>query len=421
MEKVIGRASNVSQVNPGEIVWANADLVLLHDSSAARVVPIFEKEFGGSVWEASKIVIVFDHFSPPSDASRAAAQRKIRKFARQQGIRRVHDVGDGACHTILRDRYACPGMLIVGSDSHMSHSGVMGCVAIPIGHTECATVLKTGQLWLRVPELYKLSVVGNLPIGVMAKDIFLNFCRKLTTSGAIYKAIEFGGNAVLNLPIDQRAVLTGMVVEIGAKTAYIEPDEKVIVKCETSVDGLQYKQYIVKNDLDTKYAKEIQVKADELEPLVAYPNNVDNVKSVTEAEGIEIDQIYLGSCVGGNYSDLEMAAKILRGKKISPNVRLIVSPATRDIYIRACSHGIIRDLLEAGATMISTGCGACFGSHSGVLASGERCLSATTRNFKGRMGSAEAEVYLASSATLAASAIHGKITDPRSILGGKGY
>ena len=413
-EKILARASGKERVEAGEIIEANVDLAMSHDN-AALVSKIFKEIGVDKVWDSDKIVIILDHRAPANIIKAAEAHKSIREFIRGQGIKNFYDVGEGICHQVVPEKgYVKPGMLIVGTDSHTTTYGAFGAFSTGIGATEMACVWATGKLWLKVPETIKMIIDGRLQEMVTAKDVILHIIGEIGSDGANYKAIEFYGETVKNFSVSSRITISNQAMEAGAKAAIVPPDEKTINYLRDRVRG---EIELVHPDEDANYESEMEFDVSDLEPQVACPHTVDNVKPVSEVEGIEIDQAVLGSCTNGRLEDLEIAAKILKGKRIAPGVRMIVIPASREIYLEALKRGYIEIFLRAGATIINPGCGPCLGAHQGVLASGERAISSTNRNFRGRMGSPDSEVYLASPATVAASAIEGKIVDPRRVVG----
>jgi len=413
-EKIIARAAGKASVKPGEFVWAKVDTAMMDDLLGPRVVIADEiKRLGNKIWDPDKVVIISDHYSPAANITQAEILKFTRNWAKEYGIGKYYE-GLGPCHQILAEKgFDIPGTLMVGTDSHTCTAGAFGCFGTGIGSTEMLGVLLSGEIWLRVPETMLFKWKGQLRPGVYAKDIILRTIKEIGQEGATYKVMEFAGEAIEALSLDERMAITNMVVEAGAKTGLIAPDEKVF-------DYLQAigadKGTPVYSDEDAVYSEVYEFDASQLVPQVALPHEVDNVVDITEAAGEQIDQAYLGSCTGGRYSDLEEAAKILKGHKVHPDVRFLVSPASRSIYHKALRNGIIEILSDAGAMVLAPSCGACLGLHSGILAGGERAISSTNRNFVGRMGHKTAEIFLASPAAVAAAAITGKITDPREFL-----
>jgi 3-isopropylmalate/(R)-2-methylmalate dehydratase large subunit len=412
IEKILANASNKKEVNPGEIVEANIDVAMTHDLTGPLAMKSFNEIGAKKVWDSNKIVIILDHLVPASSVISAGLHKIVRNFAKEQNIKNFYDVGrGGVCHQVMPEKgHVRPGEVIVGSDSHTCTYGAFGAFATGIGSTEMAAVFATGKLWFRVPEVIKVEVTGNLPNLVTAKDLTLKIIGEIGADGAIYKGLEFCGSTIRDLSIDGRMVLANMAVEMGAKAGIIEPDQKTIdyVKARTDKPFTAFK-----SDPDATYERTVHVDVSELEPQVAVPHSVDNVKPVSEVAGTHVDQAFIGSCTNGRIEDLRAAAKILKGKKIAKGVRLIVIPASQEIYLNAIDEGLIKLFMDAGATVGNPNCGPCLGGHMGIMADGEACISTSNRNFIGRMGSTKSFVYLASPATVAASAITGKITDPR--------
>jgi len=414
VEKILAKAAGKKKVQAGEIVNAKVDVAMVHERAGPRVADHFEELGAEKVFDESKVVITFDHNVPPPTVENAEAQKKFRSFIKKYGFIKVYTGGTGICHQLVPEKgHAWPGAVIVGTDSHTTTYGAFGSFATGIGHTEMASVLALGELWLRVPEAMKFNITGKTPPIVMAKDIALKIAGQIGEEGALYKVMEFAGPIIEEMSIDGRMVFTNMSVEMGAKAGFMEPDEKTL-EYVSKRTGKNYPP--ITTDKNYEYGDIIDVDVSLLEPLVAYHHSVANVKPVTEFEGTEIDQALLGTCTGGRMEDLRIAAKILKGQKVNPDTRLIVIPASAEIYLDAIQEGLINTLIEAGGIVCPPGCGPCTGGHMGVLAAGEVCLSAANRNFKGRMGSVDSLLYLASPATVAASAIEGKITDPRKYL-----
>jgi len=411
-EKILARSSDKNKVEPGEIIDAKVDMAMSHDN-AALVSKVFNEIGVKNVWNPNKIIIILDHRVPANNIKAAEAHKRIREFIKRQGIKHFYDAGEGICHQVMIEKgHARPGMLVVGTDSHTTTYGAIGAFSTGIGATEMAAVWATGKLWLKVPETIKININGAPPNLVTSKDIILHIIGKIKSDGANYKAIEFYGETIDKMSVESRLTISNQSMEAGAKAAIIPPDIKTIeyVKSRTkeSFD-------IVKADNDANYEEILDFDVSNLEPMVACPHTVDNVKPVREVAGLEINQAVLGSCTNGRLEDLELAAKIIDGKNVHKNVRMIVVPASREIYLKAIEKEIIQKFVKAGAMVINPGCGPCLGAHQGILASGERAITSTNRNFKGRMGSPDSEIYLASPATVVASAIKGEITDPRDL------
>ncbi len=335
----------------------------------------------------------------------------MRKFVKEQGIDNFYDVREGVCHQVLPEKgHVVPGEVVVGTDSHTCTHGALGAFATGIGSTDMAMVFATGKLWFKVPETIKFEITGKLQENVFAKDVVLDIIGKIGADGATYKACEFGGETTRNMSISDRMVLCNMAIEMGGKTGLVEPDQKAI----NYLKGRSTKPYeIMKTDSDAKSLETMYVDVNELEPQIACPHNVDNVKPVSEVEGTHLDQVFLGSCTNGRLSDLRTAAKIMKGKEVSKDIRMLVIPASREVYTKAMEEGLLRTFIDSGALVCNPCCGPCLGGHIGLVGPGEVSLSTSNRNFKGRQGSPDAEVYLSSAAVAAASAITGKITDPR--------
>jgi len=412
IEKILARASNKTEVVPGQIVQANIDVAMTHDLTGPLAVKSFNEIGAKKVWDADKIVVILDHLVPASSVISAGLHKTMRDFVNEQGIKNFYDVGrGGVCHQVMPEKgHVRPGDVIVGSDSHTCTYGAFGAFATGIGSTEMAAVFATGKLWFRVPEVIKVDVTGNFQNLVSAKDLTLKVVGEIGADGAIYKGLEFTGETIRDLTIDGRMVLSNMAVEMGAKAGLIEPDQKTMDYVNARTDMPFTPQ---KSDADATYEKVVDINVNNLEPQVAVPHSVDNVKPVSEVEGTELNQGFIGSCTNGRIEDLREAAKILKGKKIAKTIRLIVIPASQEIYLNAVNEGLVNIFMEAGATVANPNCGPCLGGHMGIMTDGEACISTSNRNFIGRMGSTKSYVYLASPATVAASAITGKITDPR--------
>lgn len=414
-EKILARASGKREVSPKEFVEAKVDAVMVNDLTGPLAVEAFKKIGVPKVWNNKKIVIILDHLAPANSEKAAELHRIMRKFAAEQGIEALHDVGEGVCHQIMVEKgYVKPGELILGADSHTCTYGSLGAFATGIGSTEAASVFAVGSIWLRVPEAIKINVEGSFKKFVTAKDLILHVIGEVGADGAIYKSIEFSGSTISNMSINGRMTICNMVVEMGAKNGIIEPDENTLNYLNSL--GV-YSGGLLKSDPNAFYEGTMEVDASSLDPQVACPHSVDNVKNVQEVAGIEVDQAFIGSCTNGRIEDLRLAAQILKGRKVNRNTRLLVIPSSRDVYLQALKEGLLEIFINAGAVVCNPTCGPCIGGHLGILAQGEVCISSSNRNFIGRMGSAKAYVYLASPATVAASAATGKITDPRFLEG----
>lgn len=415
IEKILANASGKQQVSPGEIIEANIDAAMIHDLTGPLAIKSFREIGAKKVWDNNKVVIILDHLVPASSIISANLHKIVRNFAEEQNIKNFYDVGrGGVCHQVMPEKgHVRPAEVIVGADSHTCTYGAFGAFATGIGSTEMAAVFATGKLWFRVPEVIKVDVTGELQKMVTPKDVTLNIVGKIGADGAIYKGLEFGGSTIRDMSVDGRMVLSNMAVEMGAKAGIIEPDQKTLDYVKARTDK-PFKP--IKSDPDTTYERVVDVNVSDLEPQVAVPHSVDNVKPVSEVEDIEVDQAFIGSCTNGRLEDLRSAARVLKGKKTARGVRLVVIPASQEIYLNALNEGLIKTFMDAGATIGNPNCGPCLGGHMGILAEGEACISSSNRNFVGRMGSTKSFVYLASPATVAASAITGKITDPREVM-----
>jgi 3-isopropylmalate/(R)-2-methylmalate dehydratase large subunit len=390
----------------GSIVFRKPDLVLTHDNTAS-IKKTFEKMGGTKLANPDQSLIVLDHNAPPTNAALATQYQTIRDFAKDQNIEKFYDVGNGICHQIMA-YHAKPGMIIVGSDSHTCTAGAFNALAAGIDRTESAGIWKKGETWFRVPESIKITLHGQLPDGVYAKDLSLYIIGLIGSSGANYNSIEYHGEGVKTLTMPQRMTLANLASEMGAKNAVFPPDEILAEYYgKDSIDGIWA-------DDDAEYIQEIDIDLSELYPLVAAPHHVDNVKALAEVAGMEIQQGLIGTCTNGRYEDLEVAAEVLKGQKVKEGFQLLIIPASKEIYMQAMESGVLTTLMEAGANVLSTSCGPCLGTGQGIPADGYRVLSTANRNFKGRMGNKNAEIYLVSPAAVAISSIEGKITDPRS-------
>ena len=411
-EKLLARKAGLDSTVPGQIVEVSPDVALSHDNTAP-IFGLFQRMGGVKVYDPEKHAVILDHATPAPSTKHAENHRIIREFVREQGIQNFYDVGRGICHQILVESgLALPGELVLGSDSHTSHAGVMGAFAAGIGRTEMASIWAIGQLWLRVPESLKITVTGQLGEGVTSKDLALTVIGDMRADGALYMSVEWHGEAVESLPLSQRATLTNLMAEMGAKNSYIPPDQKVF---DFLHDRARREYQAIYPDPDAAYAQAVEYDAGKIEPMVACPHTVDNVKPLSEIKGIKIDQAFLGTCTNGRLDDLAAAAEVLKGRKIADGRRMIVIPASEAIYLAALQAGYLETFLKAGAVVESPGCGPCMGNHMGVPAVGEVSISTANRNFKGRMGTKESEVYLASPAVVAASAVAGEIVSPANL------
>lgn len=413
-EKILAKAAGKRSVEVGEIIEAEIDLVMGTDVMMPLSFEIMEEIGAKKVFDRDKVVVVLDHFAPAPNIKAAGQAKLIREYCKKFGIDKLVEVGrGGVCHTIVPDMgLVAPGEVVVGSDSHTTTYGALGAFSTGLGSTDIAVALTLGKLWFRVPPTIKVVFKGDLPELIMGKDLILYLLGQIGADGARYKTLEFTGEVINRLGMEDRFTICNMGVEGGAKNAIIEPDDKTV----EYFDRVCKRPYeVFKSDEDAIFEKVIEVDCTGMEPQVAYPHSPDNVHPVSEAKGIKIDQVYIGSCTNGRISDLRMAAKFLKGKRVHPDVRLIVTPASQEVYLQAVREGLAEVFVEAGAAFNTPSCGACFGGHFGVLAEGEVCLSTTNRNFRGRMGSNESMVYLASPAVAAVSAVRGHIADPREV------
>ncbi len=400
-------AEKIFGANAGDIVFARPDLILTHDNTAS-IYKTFLKMGGEKVANPDQLLIVLDHNAPPADAKLASQYQEIRDIVDSQGINKFYDAGKGICHQIM-SYHAMPGMLIVGSDSHTSTAGAFNAFAAGIDRTEAAGIWKRGETWFRVPESIKITLKGSLQSGVCAKDLSLWIIGMIGSDGANYMSVEFHGPGVKNLSISDRMTLANMASEMGAKNAVFPPDETLLEFYKDRKEKLNG----VWADENAGYSREINIDLSSIVPLVAAPHNVDNVRSVSEVSSIIVHEGLIGTCTNGRIEDLRIAAEILNGKRIKKGFQLNVIPASDKIFLQAIEEGLITIFIESGANVLTPSCGPCLGTGLGIPASGHVVISTANRNFKGRMGNKEASIYLASPATVAASALNGTITDPR--------
>ena len=412
-EKIMARASGRKQVSPGEIIEADVDVAMVNDITGPITVDALEEVGIKKIWDPSKVVVVLDHQAPPTLVEAAQDHTMLRKFAAEMRIPNFYDVNEGVCHEVLLEQgFALPGRLIVGADSHTCTYGALGCFATGIGSTDMAAVFATGRLWFRVPESMRLNVEGSLRKMVTPKDIILRIIGDVGADGATYRAVEFVGPGMKKISVSGRMTMCNMGVEMGAKAAIVSPDE---LTREYLAGRAKWSFREVHSDPEAQYVEELDYDVSKLEPQVAVPHKVDNVHPVRDVAGVEVNQAFLGSCTNGRLEDLTAAAKILKGKRIARGVRMLVVPASQEVYAEALKGMVLQTFVSAGALVEAPSCAACMGGHIGILGPGEVCISSSNRNFRGRMGSPEAKVYLASPATVAASALTGKITDPRDV------
>ena len=396
-EKVLGAAT-------GAIVFRRPDIILTHDNTAS-IANTFKKMGGEKVKDPDQLLIVLDHNAPPTTAELANDYQKIRDIVKEQGIKKFHDVGNGICHQIM-SQYARPGMIIVGSDSHTSTAGAFNAFAAGIDRTESAGLWKQGETWFRVPDSIKINLTGKLPQGVYAKDLALWIIGMIGSSGADYMSIEYHGDGVKTLSVADRMTISNLASEMGAKNAVFPADEVLEKHLGHKVDGIWA-------DPDAKYIREINIDLGTLFPVVAAPHHVDNVKALAEVKGLPLHQAMIGTCTNGRIEDLREAAAILKDQKIPDGFQLLVIPASKDIYLQAMKEGLIEIFMKAGASVLASSCGPCLGTGQGIPADGYNIISTANRNFKGRMGNKNSNIYLASPAVVACSALKGQIADPR--------
>ncbi len=411
-QKILGAKAG-KPVVPGEIVDVTPDIAMSHDNTAA-----ISKKFASlgvaKLFDPEMHVVVLDHCAPAANEKFATNHQEIRAFVEAQGIENFFDINAGICHQILPEQgFALPGRLIVGSDSHTTTYGALGAFATGIGRSEMAVIMATGKIWLRVPETMKIEVTGGLPAGILPKDLILRIIGDLGADGALYRAVEFCGPAISEMPVGGRLTLCNMTIEMGGKNGYVEPDQRTLAYLNGRARG---NFDIVKSDPDAEFVQTLTYDAAILEPQIACPHTVDNVEPVSAVAGKKIDQVVLGSCTNGRLDDLHAAAAVLKGHRIAGGTRLLVLPASGEVLGAAVADGTITTLLDAGAVLLNPNCGPCMGNHEGALAPGEAALSSANRNFKGRMGCKEAEIFLGSPLSCAAAALTGEIRDVREVV-----
>ena len=418
-EKILARASGRQKVSPDDVVFAKVDKVMVHDVSGPGAIKVFDKlkKQGINVdklWDPTKVWVAEDHFVPSADKVSAENIVKLSNFTKQYGIEKHFKYGMGQygiCHTLSHEEaLVLPGEVYVGGDSHTNTTGALGSFACGLGHTDVAYVLLNGKIWFKVPETLYFKLNGKLPDHVMAKDFILKIIGDITTEGGAYKAMQFGGTGISEMSVESRLTMCNMTTEAGAKNGIVEPDQKV-VDYLTSRGATNIS--LIHGDDDAEYEKVYEYEGSEMEPIVAKPFSPENISIVREAPSVELDKSYIGSCTGAKYEDLVAAAKILKGRKVK--IRTEILPASISIYKRAMENGLLTIFLDAGVTVGPPTCGACCGAHMGVLAKDEICISTTNRNFPGRMGHVDSQTYLSSPLVAAASAVTGKITDPRDL------
>ena len=413
-EKILAAHAGLDVVRPGQIIKAKVDFALANDITAPLAIKAFKSAGGKKVFDKDKIALILDHFTPNKDIPSAIQCQKVREFAYQQNITHFYDVGQvGIEHVLLPEKgLVLPGDLVIGADSHTCTYGALAAFSTGVGSTDLGAVMLTGEIWLKVPASIRLIYKGNLPKWVMGKDLILHTIGDIGVEGALYKAMEFGGEAISQLSMDSRFTMANMAIEAGAKNGIFMADEKTENYIKSRA---QRKYHIYQSDVDANYVSVKEYDISNLEPQIALPHSPGNVKGISEIGEIKIDQVVIGSCTNGRIEDLQVAASLLNGHKIAKGVRCIVIPATQMVYLEALCQGIIEIFIKAGAAVSTPTCGPCLGGHMGVLAPGEKAISTTNRNFIGRMGHPQSEVYLSNPAVAAASAIAGKIISPQEI------
>ncbi len=413
-EKLLARAAGKQEVHAGEIIQARVDKAMMDDILGPRIQIAEQLEkLGCSVWDPERVTVISDHYTPPANATQAEIVKFTREWSAANGVEHYYEFA-GPCHQVMVEKgRVLPGELVVGTDSHTCTYGALGAFSTGIGSTEMLGVLVTGEIWLKVPQSIRVRFEGALPRGVMAKDMALCSIGRIGHNGATYRALEYCGSTVESLPMDERLCIANMAVEAGAKNGVIACDEVTLAYLREK--GIPRGE-IFQSDPDADYYADYCFSAGDLKPLAACPHEVDNVHPLEELEPTPIHQAYIGSCTGGRFHDLKAAAELLKGKKVAKGVRLLVSPASREVWAACDKAGILSALSDAGAVILGSSCGACLGVHSGAIGAGEVCVSSTNRNFIGRMGSKRGQVYLASPISVAASAVTGRLTDPREFL-----
>ena len=413
-EKILMDHAGLKEITPGQLINAKVDIALGNDITAPIAIKEFRKAGGQKVFDQDKVALVLDHFTPNKDISSAQQCKFIRQFAVEQQITHFFEGGQvGIEHALLPERgIVLPGDLIIGADSHTCTYGALGAFATGVGSTDLAAVMLTGELWFKVPQSMKFVITGKMPKWVSGKDLILNIIGRIGVDGALHKAMEFTGDTISNLPMADRLSMANMAIEAGAKNGIFAPDA---ITQEYINDRAKRPYKFYESDADAVYADIIEIDASKLEPQIAFPHLPSNVKGVSEAGKVKIDQSLIGSCTNGRIEDLRIAAEIFKTRKAASGVRLIVVPATPFIYKQALQEGLLEIFLNAGAVISPPSCGACLGGHLGILAEGEKAIATTNRNFVGRMGHPKSEVYLASPAVAAASAVLGRIASPEEL------
>lgn len=411
-EKILSQKSG-TDARAGDIVITPVDLVFMQDTTGPLTIKQFEAAGFKRLAHPQKTVLFIDHAAPSPNKELSNDQIGIREFARKTGAL-LSDIGDGVCHQIVAESLANPGDVIIGADSHTISAGALAAFATGMGSSDVAVAAALGKTWLRVPEAIRITVTGDFPPRVGAKDLILHIIGRIGADGANYKVLEFGGDTVAKMSMSQRLTIANMAVEAGAKAGLFPSDKVTRQFLASRKRGKQFQP--LAPDTDAVYEQSLYIDAAKLEPTVAKPHSVDNIAPARELKGTRIQQVFIGTCTNGRLDDLAIVAEIMKGRKRHPDTRLVVAPASRQVLLEAIEAGYIQTLIQAGALILPPGCGACLGLHQGILGDGENCLSTANRNFKGRMGNPRAFIYLASPATAAATAIKGEITDPREVL-----
>jgi len=429
-EKILGAHCD-REVNAGDIVICKVDFLMGQDGTSPLAIKVFNEMGGRKVFNPNKIAMIIDHNSPSPNIGVSSLHKIMREFASKQKIK-LYEIGCGICHQLMLENNVSPGMLVIGADSHTTTYGALNAFATGIGSTDLAAAMISGKIWFKVPRTIKISIEGKLPERVYSKDLILYLIGKIGADGANYKSVEFTGSTIKNLSIEGRFTISNMAVEMGAKAGLMEADKKTYEWLRKNNVGQGFSPALssgppaclrqadggasIKADKDAKYEKILNYDVSSLEPQIAKPHSVDNVVPIGKVEGTKIDQVFIGSCTNGRLEDLRIAAKILKGKKVHPDVKLLIGPASKKIFLQAVKEGLIQTFIETEGVVLNPGCGPCVGTHQGIPADGEVVLSTTNRNFKGRMANPNSFIYLSSPATAAVSAIRGKITDPREFV-----
>lgn len=417
-QKILAAHAGVKKVSAGELIKCKLDSVMGNDITTAVAINEFAKTGAGRVFDRDKVIIVLDHFTPNKDIKAAQQCKRCREFANAHGVKNFFDVGEmGIEHALLPEKgLVVPGDAMIGADSHTCTYGALGAFSTGVGSTDMAVAMATGEAWFKVPSAIRFTLLGALPPFVSGKDVILHIIGMIGVDGALYQSMEFCGEGVWALSMDDRFTIANMAIEAGAKNGIFPVDDKTVAYVEAHATR-PYR--VFEADADAAYEKEYTIDLFTLRPTLSFPHLPENTRTIDEAGDVKIDQVVIGSCTNGRMEDMRVAAEILRGRKVKKGVRAIVIPATQKIFLECMEKGYARDFVEAGAVFSTPTCGPCLGGHMGILAAGERCVSTTNRNFVGRMGHVESEVYLASPAVAAASAVMGKIYDPEKLMGGE--